>query len=434
METQKQAGQILSYAFGIVIAAAVVSCLILTFYFTSDGYAAQKRKEKSVAEQVELKSKSVAELIEIVRPLSRGRRPKQGPEQDRVLAAILQLGEAETDLDQRIVGIAAAATANDTEYESAAGIAIKKLGAVSHDGLNRMLESGDPEQMSQAVICIKLLGEEAAVFVPKLIEMIESGDPKISRYGVFAMQNMGASATPAVEALNEVINSLDFNGQIMACKAVVGIGRDAAPMADNLAEIFEKGNPSARSWAGIALGAIGPIENFDTAKMLASRLTAFTHVEKIRALQGLSLMGDEGESQKEVIKAAMIDPQGRVRPQAAYAYYCVTAETELPVKTLVEMLSSKNYSSQALRNLRLMGANAQAAIPDVRKLLKHENAALRESAVLVLGNMGAAAAGEIEAIKKLASDADPLTRQAVEEAVAAIERDLAQKKAEGVAE
>ena len=123
----------------------------------------------------------------------------------------------------------------------------------------------------------------------------------------------------------------------------------------------------------------------------------------------------------------MIDPKGRIRPQAAYAYYCVTDETETPVKTLVEMLSSRDYSAEALRHLQLMGANAQAAIPDVRKLLKHDNVAIRESAVLVLGNMGAVAAGEIAAIKKLSTDPDPLLRQAVEEAVAAIERDVAKK-------
>ena len=41
--------------------------------------------------------------------------------------------------------------------------------------------------------------------------------------------------------------------------------------------------------------------------------------------------------------------------------------------------------------------------------------------------MGAVAAGEIAAIKKLSTDPDPLLRQAVEEAVAAIERDVAKK-------
>ena len=124
MEAQKQAGQILSYAYGIMIAAAVVLCLILIFYFTSDGFAAQREKTQSVAQQTELKTKSVAELVEIVHPLSRGRRPRQGPDQDRVLAAILQLGEAENDLAERIKGIAIAGNVSDSEYESAARIAI----------------------------------------------------------------------------------------------------------------------------------------------------------------------------------------------------------------------------------------------------------------------------------------------------------------------
>ena len=435
METQKQVGQILSYAYGVMIAAVVVVCLILVFYFTSDSLAAQRLKTQSAAQQAELETKSVGELAEIIRPLSQGRRPRQGAPQNRVLAAVLQLGKGDNDLDERIQSIAIAGNATDTEYESAAQIAIRELGAVSHERFKAMLASEQPQQVSEAVICIKMLGEEAAVFVPQLIEMVESGDPTKTRHGVFGLQNMGPSATPAVEALNEVVLSLDFNAQIMVCKAVVGIGRDAAPMADNLAQIFEKGNPSARSWAGIALGAIGPIENFDTAQMLGSRLTAITHVEKTRALEALSLMGTEAESQQELIKAAMTAPKGRIRPQAAYAYYCVTNETETPVKTLVEMLSSRHYSSEALRRLRLMGANARAAIPDVRRLLRHESAPIRESAALVLGNMGAVAQAEIVAIKNLASDSDPLVRQAAEEAVAAIERDLKKNEAEkGVAD
>jgi len=417
MQTQKPTGQILSYAFGIIIAAVVVSCLILTFYLTSDAFAAQM-----------LKTKSVAELTEIIQPLSEGKRPHQGALQDRMLGAILQLGEGEDSLDQRISSIAMAGNISDTEYESAAEIAIKKLGDVTHQPLSEMLASDDPEEILHAVICIKLLGEEASKFVPELIEMIESGDPMTTRYGVFALQNMGASATPAVEALNEVVESLDFNAQIMVCKAVVGIGRDAVPIADTLAKLYEKGNPSARSWAGIALGAIGPIENFDTAQMLGSRVTAFNHVEKVRALEGLSLMGDEGASQQEIIKAAMVDPEGRVRPEAAYAYYRVTAETETPVKVLVEMLGRRDYSLESLKFLRLMGPDARAAIPDVRALLSNESVALRESAVLVLGNMGAVAADEIASIKNLASDPDPLLRQAVEEAVAAIEKDVAKQK------
>lgn len=418
MQTQtKPAGQFLAYTCGFMIAAIVVGFLILTFYLTSDAFAAQM-----------LKTKSVQQLAEIVQVLATNVRPHQGPEQDRLLGAILLLGEGEDDLEQRLGSIAIAGNVSDTEYESAAQIAVKKLGPASHDHLREMLESGDAQKITTAIICIRLLGEDAKTFVAKLIELVESGDPMMVRYGVFALQDMGKSAAPAINAFNEVIHSLDFNAQIMVCKAVVGIGRDASPMAENLAEIFEKGIPSARSWAGIALGAIGPIENFDTAEMLGSRVNAFNHVEKTRALEGLALMGDDATSQTEIIKTAMQKPNGRVRPQAAYAYYRVTDETELPVNALVEMLKIRHYRSDALSFLRLMGPAAKTAIPAVRSLLEHESVAVRESAVLVLGNMGAAAADEITAIKKLGSDPDPLLRQAVTESVGAIENDIASKK------
>ena len=419
MQTQNKTRQILSYTCGIAIAAIVVGALVLTFYLTSDAYAAQQ-----------LAKQSVPELVANIDPLTHGRRPPRGAEQDRVLGSILLLGDGEDQIQQRIDGIATAGSINDTEYESAAQIAIKKLGDASHDTIKEMIDSGDPVKLTKAVVCIKLLGEDAKAFVPKLIEMIESGDKIIARYGVFAMQDMGASATPAVEALNDVIHSLDFNAQIMVCKAVVGIGRDAAPMADNLAQIYQEGVPSIRSWAGIALGAIGPIENFDTAEMLGSRVNTFVHVEKIRALEGLALMGDEATSQKEIIEAAMNKPDGRVRPDAAYAFYRVTGETETPVKTLVEMLASVNYRDASLSFLRLMGPDAEPAIPAVVDMLSNDSVAIQESAVLVLGNMGAVAAGEINAIKRLSSSDDPLLRQAVSESVAAIENDVAVKKQE----
>ncbi len=415
--SQIRPGQFLSYTCGIIVAAVVVGILILTFYLTSSAFAAQM-----------LKTKSVAQLAEIIGELETGQRPNRGPMQDRVLGAILLLGEGKNELSERINSIAIAGNISDTEYETAAQIAIKKLGPATHDRLKAMLASEDPKAFFNAVICIRLLGADAQMFVPQLIEMLESGDARIVRYGVFALQDMGPSATPAVEALDSVISALDFNAQIMACKTVVGIGRAAAPMVANLVEIYEKGIPSARSWAGIALGAIGPVAGFDTAQLLGSRITAFNHVEKTRALQGLALMGDEAESQQQIIETAMLDPKGRVRPQAAYAYYRVTGETQRPVQTLVEMLTKRDYRGEALTHLGKMGTDAQSAIPQLIELLKHENVAIRESAVLTLGNMGAAAAHEILAIQQLASDPDPLLRQAVQEAVDAIQKDLASKK------
>lgn len=414
MQPQNTTGNVLSYSCGIIIAAIVVGSLIFAFYVTSDAYAMQ---------QVE--SKSVPDLAEIVATLKSGRRPHQGPQQDKIIAAILTLGKGKDQIRSRVDALAIAGEVSDSSYESAAQIALKQLGSASHDYLNQSLDSSDPADVIKAITCIRLLGQDAAVFVPRLIKMIDSGDPQIVRQGVFAMQSMGPDAAPAIESFNDVIHTLDFNAQIMICKAVVGIGRDAAPMADNLAKIFNEGIPSSRSWAGIALGAIGPIENFDTAAMLGERVSTFNHIEKVRALQGLALLGDEGISQQDEIKSAMDQPDGRVRPQAAYAYYKVTNTTEASVETLIEMLSSRDYRDAALEHLRLMGADAKGAIAELRQLLSHPDVGVREQAVLALGNMGAAAADEIAAIEQLATDPDPLLRQAVEESVAAIKKNIA---------
>jgi HEAT repeat protein len=395
-----------------MIAVIVVGGLVLTFYATSDAMAMQR-----------VESKPVAQLAEIVGTLKSGIRPRQGRPHDRVIAATLALGKGQDEIPQRIDALAVAGSVSDSPFESAAQIALQQLGPVTHDHLDKLLQSNESEDVTKAIVCIRLLGREAARFVPKLVEMVDSGDPTITRLGVFALQDMGPDAVTAVESFKEVIHALDFNAQIMVCKAVVGIGRDAAPLADHLAQIFEQGIPSSRSWAGIALGAIGPIENFDTAKMLGSRIDAAVHVEKVRALQGLALMGDEATSQIDLIKAAMDQPESRIRPEAAYAYYRVTGQTEAAVQTLVQLLSSKNQREVALDQLKRMGAAAKMAIPAVSDLLSHEHVGVREQAVLVLGSMGSAAAEKIDAIQKLESDPDPLLRQAVQESIAAIKND-----------
>ena len=198
--------------------------------------------------------------------------------------------------------------------------------------------------------------------------MVESGDPFSVAAGLLGLETMGSHALPALEAMDSIILDAHFLSQVSIAKICVGLGRDAAPMAKKLAKVYEVGIPSASTWAGIALGAIGPVEDVDTVKLLAARIDHHRHVDKERALLGLALMGVEGIEAKDKVKIAMVNPKSRVRPQAAYAYYKITEDGQLPSEVLGELLETPSLRSDALHFLSEMGPGGAPAIPKVLPL------------------------------------------------------------------
>lgn len=402
--------QFFSYVVGLLVAAVVVSAMVTTFYLTS----AQRLTDQTA-------SLSVAELKEIVRSLDQ-RVPPNGPEKTRLLAAILQLGNGESEIEERVAALSLQQTHLQNEIGAAARVSLRKLGPKAFPALEEMLESSDQMTVGRACSSIYLLGESASSFAPKLIEMVESGDPFNEAAGLLGLETMGTHALPALEAMDAIILDAHFLRQVSIAKICVGLERDAAPMATKLAKVYEVGIPSASTWAGIALGAIGPVEDVDTVKLLAARVDHPRQIDKERALLGLALMGVEGIDAKEKVQIAMENPNSRVRPQAAYAYYKITEDGRLPAKVLGELLETPALRGNALHFLSEIGPAGASAMPKVLPFLNSEEVNEREGAVIALGSFGNKAAAAKMKLLALSADPDPLIREAVRAAVASIEK------------
>jgi HEAT repeat protein len=378
----------------------------------------------------EVASLPVAKLKKIVRSLDIQGLPPDGDKKNRLLAAILQLGNGDSELDERVAALSLQQVHLQNEIGAAARVSLKKLGPKAFPALQEMLESEDQMTVGRACSSIYLLGESASEFAPKLIEMVESGDPFYTAAGLMALETMGHHALPALESMEAIVLDAHFMRQVSIAKICVGLGRDAAPMAKKLAQVYEEGIPSAATWAGIALGAIGPVEDVDTVKLLASRIDHHRQVDRERALLGLALMGAEGIDAKEKVKIAMEDPNSRVRPQAAYAYYKITEDGQLPAEVLGSLLEKRSLRSNALHFLSEMGPAGAPAIPKIVPFLTSDQAHEREGAVIALGSFGNKAAEVKTQLLSLSSDPDPLIREAVQSAVASIEK-LPESDAQG---
>ena len=403
-----------SYFIGIAVAAFAVGGLILSFYLTSDAYAAQQTED-------ELSTMTAAELHEIVRPINLGGIPGDGPAKHRLLAALLKLGEESTDLQTRVDALSIGQEHVTNEFGAAAQISLMKLGDKTLPHLKEMLTGDNLERFSRACTSINLIGESAEPLVPTLLDLAASDDELTSSLAFFACENIGQLAEPLIPLMKDTLLDREFHGQIYICRVCVGLGRDAAPVAKSLEQLFIKGIPSSRSWAGIALGAIGPVEDVETVKLLSSRIDAFTQIDKERALLALAIMGAEADAAKDAVFETMMDKNSRVRPHAAYAYYKITDDGDTPAKVLASLLKNRDQRSPALLQLSKMGAAGAVAIPEVELLLKSPEISVREAAVETLGSFGPKAARSRNKVNQLSTDPDPLLRQAVRESLDAID-------------
>ena len=398
----------MSHVVGIFVAVAVVGTFVTLMYISSESYAASVRQDR-------MDAMTLDELIEVLK----------GNDVEGKVEALLAVGKNQDRLDERLRILGNGAMSNNPMIQATSEAAVAELGEPTIPVLKTMLETGDFRGDAQrACACIRALGPVADSLAPAMTEYVKNGDSSARISCLFAFQSL--SADKSLKVLDEVIESLDdqeFNVQCNACRVIERIGPDAYPAVERLIRLSEEGNVSTRGWAMIALGAIGPVDGHDIAGVLGAKLTAFTQVEKERALKGLANMGRDGESTKEEVEKMMTDEQRRCMPQAAVTYAAITGEPEKPLEVLRALLNNDTYRVRALEGLGAMGADSASAIEDVVKLLNHADAATRESAVMTLGKIGPSAKSSLEPLSGLANDSDPLVRQAVSEALERINRE-----------
>ena len=124
MPRNKPMEQFFSHIIGLLVAAVVVSAMVSTFYLTS----AQRANDQ-------LANLSVAELKEIVSTLDNRGVPPNGPKKNRLLAALLQLGNGDSEIEERVEALSLSQTHLHSEIGAAARVSLKKLGAKTFPAL-----------------------------------------------------------------------------------------------------------------------------------------------------------------------------------------------------------------------------------------------------------------------------------------------------------
>ncbi len=336
--------------------------------------------------------------------------------------ALIQLGQADDDYDRVVPAVVNQLGELEPLVASAASHAVVDLGVNAVPHLKPFLESDDHKKYALGCEACRVIGEPCAIYVPLFQKRLEENDPRRRGPTIGATANFGKAALPLLGELMAALDDQKFMTQVHACKALASLGSDAKPAGPKLVELAATGNPSARSWATVALGAIGPSDQYDVVAILDNKLDEFLLVDKQRALKGLALIGPPAKAALPNIERLMNDQSKSCPHDAAYAYWKVSGDSDRAVEALINLLDHIDFQAETIEILGDMGPAAKNAVPSLVGMLDSDEAYIRESAVLTLGAIGPSANSALPALEKMLEDPDLLIRSAAKRSIDEIKK------------
>lgn len=277
--------------------------------------------------------------------------------------------------------------------------------------------------LGKACETIKVVGAEARVWLPDLIKCLEREERKFKLAALHAMGALnGKDLLPALDMTIKELDNKDFNIQLSACRVLSKIGPEARKAGPRLVKLLEEGIASARSWAGIALGAIGPHDEYDVVKLLEERLDRFYLVDRERALIGLAHLGEHAKPALPKIEKLMEDRSKSVQHTASRAHWKISGDSAKAVERLITLIPTMEFGPDSMDILGEIGSEGRTAVPALIEQLKSTELPTREAAVYALAGIGSGANAAIEPLKKMnATEQDQLIKAAIEIALAKIQ-------------
>ncbi len=343
-------------------------------------------------------------------------------EKIRTLLGLIDHRESLNNADTRNL-VLGALISNDELVRIASSTLIEDVPAPFLNELEERLKSPDDEKYILAAMAIKTLGKSAHQTLPLLKRGLDSNDYNMQLSTLWALESIGEGSEVYLELLKVIIEreyppGPEFNLQCGALRVLGALGPLARPEIETVMKAARAGQVSVRTFALMALGNIACESDTAALEIFEKNLDSQLHVDRERALIGLMAWGKPAKPLLPKIRDLMLDSDKNVLPFAAYAYYRISGETELPLKVLGAILSNPTYETDTIDMLAKMGPEAKSLLPKVVEKLASEDAGLREVAVLALPTLGQNDEQVVTRLQNIAdADEDPLIRHFAKRAI-----------------
>ncbi len=376
-------------------------------------------------------------------------------ETDRRIMAAYVLGEMGGAAKDAIADLQQAAKAGDAKLKKVALAALEKIGAPAEAPIAEEPTAGEPvvkkpaaeEPAIEMPAVTEPVVEMPAVEEPKpevddkirsLIERAVGGDAKEKSAAVGTLIKMGkkakkalvnamgdadpdfaakaATALAAVSSSEDAVIALAIAltfGKEPLCKAALlaltGLGKKVGAAAGMLGMLLSHKDQRIRRAAAFLLGRAGDAAAAVLPQLLAAR------TDSDETLKKYSDQCIKGISRKKLVKGlinSISNEDPKIRLAAAIYMWDIGEEAGAAIPSLLAARQDKDEKVRKAVDLAIKRIGADRLIPELKKALRHKDAAIRMAAAIYLWDIGPEAKSAIADLKRASKDKDEKVRKA----------------------
>jgi HEAT repeat protein len=340
---------------------------------------------------------------------------------------------------------------NDFHVRQRAAKQLGDLGLAARDAvpaLARLLHDVYPDVRNSAAKALAQIGPPA---VPHLVQTLKDRDAGIRARAAQALGQGGPDVKGAMPPLIEALMDKHVDVRVAAVDALGEMGVEGSEAAPNLAQLFHDPSLRVREHVRVALSSIGPAAvdplcdvlgaeradvRLDAIKTIAlfgrygkkavpalrQSLKDEDHRIRAAAAETLGLMRAEGADAVPELLASLRDKKQLVHDKAADTLVLMTMDG---VPDLLEKVRAAERKGQWVVPNQIVAAAANPLTPFIKDLSDKETQ-VRVRAALTLGSMGANAQAAIPSLARLLTDENAQVRFSAAMAIAHIQRNKAE--------
>jgi len=256
---------------------------------------------------------------------------------------------------------------------------------------------GDEDELVARLRYLGAQGDLAAAelgYTDAVVGLLGHSSPEVVAAAAEALGSMGAAAAKHVDAVAGTLDSQSMKVRQAAAYAVGQFGEAGRKHGDRLVMLIQEAGQgdegeAAKVIALQALGQVGASSGAEVASALLNDASPQVQAAACLALGGLGEASAAGavaaKLATEGTRCAAIHALADLGPQASQPYI-----SDIIAKGICDKdMHTRGEAVDALA--RLAGASAEAskaAVPELSKLLKSEEPAVRAAATLCLGSVG----------------------------------------------
>jgi HEAT repeat protein len=355
-----------------------------------------------------------------VEPLTRA---IEAPEPRVRRGAALALGQIRPLAPDTARKLAVGLADSDPEVRTAFLIALGYLGpraAEAVPAVRAVLHDGSPEIRGRAIEVLFQSAPRDDRLLDDLTTLLEDPDARVQRQAIDAIRALGPPGRKALAAVVSRLGSGDPDVRFAAVQMVDSHGTAAAEAIPAIITLLKDPTPKVRTIAAMTLGKFG-----GAARPAFTDLTTLLRDEDVAVREAAaSTIGSlelDAETVRPFLATALRDEKAEVRRAASRAIPRLGPRGAILVPDIILMAAHKeNLRSvdRLLRPFERSGPDARS-VPELVKLLGHDQVAVRLLTIKFLGLAGRNAREALPALERIREDPNPEVRQ---QAMAVLER------------